>query len=40
MTPQDPLSPIELRHILHQNPELSLKEFKTTELLKNNIKFM
>lgn len=27
------LTPIELRHTLHKNPEISFKEFRTTELL-------
>ena len=40
MTQQNYLSPTEIRHALHQNPELSLKEFKTTQLLKDNIKLM
>jgi N-acetyldiaminopimelate deacetylase len=31
------LNPIELRHILHQNPELMFQEFKTTTLLLENI---
>ena len=30
--------PIELRHILHQNPEASLKEFNTTKLIIESIK--
>lgn len=32
------LSPIELRHILHKNPELSFCEFETTRILTENIK--
>ncbi len=32
------LSPVELRHKLHQNPELSFHEFETTKLLVNSIK--
>ncbi len=32
------LSPLELRHKLHQNPELSFHEFETTKLLINSIK--
>ncbi len=32
------LNPIELRHELHRNPELSFSEFKTTKLLINWIK--
>ncbi len=32
------LSPAELRHILHMNPELSFQEFETTRILKDNIK--
>ncbi len=31
------LSPVELRHRLHKNPELSFREFETTKLLKENI---
>lgn len=31
------LEPYELRHKIHQNPELSLKEYETTKLLENNI---
>ncbi len=31
------LSPVELRHVLHQNPELSFNEFETTKLLMNNL---
>ncbi|SHE83057.1 N-acetyldiaminopimelate deacetylase [Marinitoga hydrogenitolerans DSM 16785] len=31
------ISPIELRYILHQNPELGFKEFKTTQILENAI---
>lgn len=31
------ITPIELRHIMHQNPELSFQEFNTTELLIKNI---
>ncbi len=31
------LSPVELRHTLHKNPELSFKEFETTKLLIKNI---
>ena len=31
------LTPIELRHTLHQNPELAFKEFKTTELIVNSV---
>ena len=30
--------PVELRHILHQNPETSLKEFNTTKLIIESIK--
>jgi len=30
-------TPIQLRHTLHQNPELAFKEFKTTELIINSI---
>jgi N-acetyldiaminopimelate deacetylase len=30
--------PIELRHILHRNPEIAYQEVKTTELLINSIK--
>ncbi|MBN2279945.1 MAG: amidohydrolase [Candidatus Marinimicrobia bacterium] len=29
--------PVELRHKIHQNPELALQEFKTTQLLKDSI---
>jgi len=32
------LSPIELRHTLHKNPELAFNEIKTTKLLIDNIK--
>ncbi len=32
------LSPVELRHKLHQNPELSFHEFETTKILINSIK--
>ncbi len=32
------ISPIELRHKLHQNPEIAYNEFKTTELIVNSIK--
>ena len=31
-------SPIELRHLLHQNPELMFNEFKTTEIILENLK--
>jgi N-acetyldiaminopimelate deacetylase len=31
-------SPVELRHKLHQNPELSFLEFETTKILIDNIK--
>ncbi len=31
------LSPVELRHTLHKNPELSFREFETTKLLRKNI---
>ncbi|MBK7266547.1 MAG: hypothetical protein IPI12_09465 [Ignavibacteriales bacterium] len=31
------MSPIELRHKLHANPELMFEEFETTRLLKQNI---
>ena len=34
------LSPVELRHLLHQNPELMFEEFKTTELLFDNLKHL
>ncbi len=27
------ISPVQLRHLLHKNPELSFREFKTTEIL-------
>ena len=33
------LTPKELRHNLHRNPEIAYQEFKTTELLLKNIKF-
>ncbi len=33
-----PLSPTELRHTLHRNPEIAFQEFKTTELIVNNIR--
>jgi N-acetyldiaminopimelate deacetylase len=32
------LTPVELRHTLHKNPELSFNEVKTTQLLIDNIK--
>ena len=32
------LNPVELRHKLHQNPELSFQEFETTKLLISSIK--
>ena len=32
------LTPIELRHTLHKNPELAFNETKTTKLLIDNIK--
>ncbi len=32
------LSPVELRHLLHKNPELSFKEFETTKLIYQAIK--
>ena len=32
------LTPEQLRHQLHQNPELAFKEFKTTELIISNIR--
>ncbi|KLO24444.1 amidohydrolase [Marinitoga sp. 1197] len=31
------ISPVELRHILHQNPELGFEEFETTKILEKNI---
>lgn len=31
------LSPVELRHTLHKNPELSFHEFETTKLIRKNI---
>ena len=34
------ISPVELRHRLHQNPELSFREFETTRLLRKNIEGM
>ena len=34
------LNPRELRHDLHQNPELSLEEFRTTEVIRKNIQNM
>jgi N-acetyldiaminopimelate deacetylase len=37
---KDTLDPVELRHVLHKNPELMFEEFKTTELLKRNIERM
>lgn len=32
------LSPVELRHLLHQNPELMFEEVKTTNILFENLK--
>jgi len=32
-----PLTPVELRHILHQTPELMFKEFETTRILLENV---
>ncbi|QQS37926.1 MAG: amidohydrolase [Ignavibacteriales bacterium] len=32
------ISPIELRHKLHKNPEIAYQEFKTTELISESIK--
>ena len=32
------LTPIELRHTMHSNPELAFQEYKTTELIINNVK--
>ena len=32
------LNPVELRHLLHQNPELMFREYKTTEILFENLK--
>lgn len=32
------INPVELRHLLHQNPELAFNEFKTTELLIDYIR--
>ncbi|MDP4196371.1 MAG: M20 family metallopeptidase [Bacteroidota bacterium] len=32
-----PLSPVELRHKLHQKPELMFNEFETTKLLEENL---
>lgn len=32
------LSPIQLRHELHQYPELAFKEFKTTEIIIRSVK--
>lgn len=34
------LTPVELRHELHKNPEISFEEFKTTELIIDSIKSM
>ncbi|WGS64872.1 amidohydrolase [Marinitoga aeolica] len=31
------ISPIELRHVLHQNPEIGFMEFKTTKILEDAI---
>lgn len=32
------LTPIEMRHCLHKEPELSFREYKTTKILEENIK--
>jgi len=32
------ISPIQLRHKLHQNPEIAFKEFKTTEIIISSVK--
>jgi N-acetyldiaminopimelate deacetylase len=32
------LSPIELRHMMHKNPELAFQEYKTTELIIESVK--
>lgn len=32
------LTPVQLRHTLHQHPEIAFREFKTTELIMNNVK--
>ncbi len=32
------IPPYELRHKIHENPELSLEEYQTTELLEKTIK--
>lgn len=32
------ISPIELRHSLHKNPELAFKEFETTKLITDSVK--
>ncbi|MFZ2324507.1 MAG: hypothetical protein WAV89_12530 [Ignavibacteriaceae bacterium] len=32
-----PLDAVELRHLLHQNPELMFEEFKTTSILFDNL---
>lgn len=34
------LSPLELRHLLHQNPELMFQEFETTRVLFDNLKHL
>ena len=34
------LNPVELRHLLHQNPELMFQEFKTTEIIYDNLKLL
>jgi len=35
-----PLDPTELRHKLHANPELTLKEFETTKLIKSQVELL
>lgn len=32
------ISPVELRHALHENPELAFKEFETTKLITDSVK--
>lgn len=35
-----PLDPVELRHRLHANPELTFKEFETTKLIRSQVELL